>query len=100
MAVVPQELRPAIADQLGALVEGSRPDLLVWVRQYGQHGAELIQQPTAIWTHSQTTVTHVTGGGWLVVLPLWTTEESPSDLSAEILVTPDGQATIRDLHVL
>ena len=100
MAVVPEELRPAIAEQLAALVGGSLPDLLVWVRQYGQDGASLIQQPTAIWTHSRTSVTPVIGGGWVVVLPLWTTEESPSDLSAEILVTSEGRATIHDVHVL
>ena len=39
-------------------------------------------------------------GGWSVVMPLWTSEESPSDLSAELEVTPDGEARILDVHVL
>jgi hypothetical protein len=34
------------------------------------------------------------------VVPLWTTDESPSDLSAEVDVTPDGIATITGVHVL
>jgi hypothetical protein len=42
----------------------------------------------------------MTSGGWHLVVPLWTTDESPSDLSAELLIAPDGVATIHDVHVL
>jgi hypothetical protein len=36
------------------------------------------------------------------VLPLWTTDESPSDLSVEIEIDIDieGRVSIHDLHVL
>jgi hypothetical protein len=39
-------------------------------------------------------------GEWHVVVPLWTTDEEPSDLSAEIRVTTDGRAEVVDVHVL
>jgi hypothetical protein len=34
------------------------------------------------------------------VVPLWTTDESPSDLSAELTVRPDGVVTLDDVHVM
>jgi hypothetical protein len=37
---------------------------------------------------------------WRSVVPLWTTDEAPSDLSAEIRVMADGQAEVVDVHVL
>lgn len=38
-------------------------------------------------------------GGWALDLPLWTTEESPSDLTVSITVALDGTVTIDDLRV-
>jgi len=97
---VPEELRPAIASALEALVRGERPELLTWVHTYGSAGATLVEQPHAIWTHDQTDVVAVDEGGWWIVLPLWTADEAPSDLSAEVEVSSNGVARIRDVHVL
>jgi hypothetical protein len=33
-------------------------------------------------------------------VPIWTTSESPSDLSAEFEIAADGTAELTDLHVL
>ena len=100
MGTVPDELRPAIAVQLSHLVRGDLPELLTWVRNYGEDGAVLVEQPADIWEHRYTDVVRRIDGGWHVVVPLWTEDESPSDLSAEIIVTPAGAATIHDVHVL
>jgi hypothetical protein len=99
VGTVPSNLRPAIAAQLSALVEGALPEQLAWVLDYRANGATLVAQPEEIWSHAWTDVIAVGTGGWSVVLPLWTTEESPSDLSAEVFVSPEGEATIRDVHV-
>jgi len=40
--VIPSELRPALRVALRALVAGERPDLLIWVTEYGDSGATLI----------------------------------------------------------
>jgi hypothetical protein len=100
VATVPEELRPAIGEQLDALVEGQLPGLMTWVRQYGRTGAILVPQPPEIWTHSRTDLIPVATGGWTVVLPLWTTEEAPSDLTAEGFAAADGRVTIHEVHVL
>ncbi len=81
-------------------MRGDLPELLTWVRNYGEDGALLVEQPADIWEHRYTDVARMIGGGWHVVVPLWTEQESPSDLSAEIIVTPGGAATIYDVHVL
>lgn len=100
MATVPDRLRGPIATELRSLVRGDRPELLTWVREYGEHGATLIDQPDAVWTHPDTQVTETSIGGWLVIVPLWTIDEAPSDLSAELEVASDGTATITDVRVL
>ena len=97
---VPDHLRPAIAAQLDALVRGELPELLTWVHGYGERGAVLVPQPEEIWIYPESDAIPVDGGGWSVVVPLWTTDESPSDLSAEIDVDADGNAQIYDVHVL
>ena len=100
MTSVPAELRTPVFAQLQALVRGDLPELLTWVRQYKGTGAALVTQPMKIWTHDDTVVTPIEGGGWHIVVPLWTSDESPSDLSAEVSVNPDGHARITDVHVL
>jgi hypothetical protein len=100
VGVVPDHLRSAIAAELSALVRGERPDLLVWVHRYGERGATLVVQPDAIWTHRFTDALRTDTGEWHVVVPLWTTDEEPSDLSAEIRVTTDERAEVVDVHVL
>ena len=79
---------------------GRRPDLLVWVHDYGESGAELVAQPEAIWEHPQTDYLEREDGTAAIVVPLWTLEESPSDLSAELEVTEAGAVEITDVHVL
>lgn len=100
MAVVPEHLRPRIGPLLTALVRGERPELLTWVHDYGEHGATLVEQPEDIWSHEWTEVGQRDDGGWWFALPLWTTDESPSDLSAEGSVSSDGQAILEDIHVI
>lgn len=94
---VPGHLRPAVMEVLRRLVEGEMPEMLVWVREYG---ATLIDQPDGLWTHHRTYAIHASDGSWNITLPLWTTEESPSDLSAEVIVNPAGAAVVHDVHVL
>jgi hypothetical protein len=100
MGVVPDELRAPIRELLAALVRGDMPNQLTWVRNYGSGGTRLVAQPEAIWTHRFTDVVRRDDGGWHVVLPLWTVDESPSDLSAEVGVGSDGTAEILGVHVL
>ena len=100
VTTVPQDLRIAIFAQLQALVRGDLPELLTWVQQYKGIGTALVTQPMEIWTHRDTEVTPTRDGGWHVVVPLWTSDESPSDLSAEVTVAPDGRARITSVHVL
>jgi hypothetical protein len=100
VGIVPLELRSAIASELAALVRGELPVMLTWVQRYGNRGAVLVDQPDEIWTHPRSDVTEILAGGWHVVLPLWTTEEAPSDLSAEVLIDNQRHATLLDVHVL
>lgn len=97
---IPEHLRPAVARQLDRLVQGQLPELLTWVRQYGQGGAVLIAQPNELWEHAGCDAVRTDSGGWHLVVPLWTTEESPSDLSAELIASPDGEVQITDIRVL
>ena len=91
---IPMDVRAAVSEQLDRLVKGDLPDLLIWVRRYGQNGATLAVQPTTTFDHSRADAVMTDDGGWHVVVPLFTTEESPSDLSAEVLVDARGQARI------
>ena len=97
---MPIALQPALAELLQQLVDGEFPDMLHWVREYGSTGATLVQQPEAIWSHPETSVIPTSDGGWHIVLPLWTTDESPSDLSAELVVEPSGTVLLHAVHVL
>lgn len=98
---VPTPLRPALTRLIDDLVAGHVPsEKLTWVQQYGRTGAILVRPPDAIWSHPRTDAVAVATGGWHIVLPLWTTEESPSDLSAEVQVDADGTAELLDVHVL
>lgn len=81
-------------------MRGDLPELLVWVREYGASGAVLVDQPSEIWEHRDSDATRMDDGRWHVVVPLFTEEEHPSDLSAEIIVNQDGSAVIQDVHVL
>ena len=98
--MVPVELRPAIRHELDRLVGGELPELLVWVHTYGEAGAVLVPQPDDVWEHEASEATRRDDGGWHVVVPLFTEAESPSVLSAEIVVDVRGAATIHDVHVL
>jgi hypothetical protein len=110
---IPDPLRPVIADALTKIVAGdeeslrrdgilrNQGDLWLWVREYP---AELVPQPAEIWTHRHSEAGELDdGSGWWVVLPMWTKEESPSDLSLEmtVLSTSQGlQAEVHNLHVM
>jgi hypothetical protein len=100
MAEIPEMLRPAVRAQLDALVRGELPEMLLWVHQYGDGGAVLVVQPDEIWNHPWSDVLQRIDGSWSVVVPLWTEDEAPSDLSAELSVDASGTATLDDVHVL
>ena len=100
MAVVPECHRVSIRRELSDLVAGTRPELLTWVDRYGEGGAVLIPQPEEIWTHDGADFVARPDGSAFVVLPLWTTDESPSGLSAEVEIAAEGVAEIVDVHVL
>lgn len=97
---IPAELRSRIKVELHALVAGDRPELLTWVRDYGRSGATLIPQPDLIWDHPETNFTARPDGTAYGCAPLWTTDESPSDLSVEFEVTRGGAVRLTDVHVL
>ena len=98
--MVPVELRAAVRGQLERLVAGEMPEQLVWVENYGRTGAVLVPQPDLIWEHPWSDAVPTDDGGWHVVVPLFTETESPSDLSAEIIIDPTGTAAVYDVHVL
>lgn len=100
MPTIPERYRTAIRQQLDALARGDSPELLTWVHEYGPNGAVLVIQPEAIWTHPDSIVeARANGTAWGVV-PLWTFDESPSDLSAELEIDVQGRAVIVDVRVL
>lgn len=74
--------------------------MLVWVHDYGDDGAVLVPQPDEIWTHPWSDALLGVDGTWSIVVPLWTEDEAPSDLSAEVFVSADGTAILYDVHVL
>lgn len=100
MTRIPDEVQGAVRQELDALVAGQRPEDLLWVRRYGSTGATLVQQPDEVWDHPYADAVRTQDGGWHIVVPLWTTDESPSDLSAEFLVQADGSAILHNVHVL
>lgn len=97
---VPLHLRAAVRVELDALVRGERPEMLTWVKEYGENGATLVIQPKEIWDHPDSSWGTVDAGGWWVTLPLWTVTECPSELSAELGIDVSGKATLEDVHVM
>jgi len=97
MSVVPEQYRDAIQTELDALVGGRRPDLMTWVTAYP---AQLVRQPDLIWSHVESEVVERDDGTAFGVLPLWTTDESPSDLSVEFEIDSQCTVTLSDVHVL
>jgi hypothetical protein len=82
-------------------VKGLEGDPLMWVREYP---AELVPLPADVWAHPETgSLAYYDGSGWAVVVPMWTTSESPSDLSMEMSVIKRGrdlEFEIENIHVL
>lgn len=97
---VPEHLRAAVRVELDALCRGERPEMLTWVREYGEDGATLVIQPEEIWDHPNSSWGAVDAGGWWVTLPLWTVTECPSDFSAELDIDISGKATLENVHVM
>lgn len=97
---VPEPLRPALRAELDALARGERPDLMTWVEAYGPSGARLVPQPDDVWTHPDTEVRVRSDGSAWGVVPLWTEQEGPSDLSAEFEVDDRGRVSLRDVRLM
>jgi hypothetical protein len=89
-----------LRDALDALAAGTRPDLLTWVREYGESGARLVVQPDDILARRWTDYAERPDGTAYGSMPIWTTTESPSDLSAEFEIAADGSVELTDVHVL
>lgn len=100
MTSVPKSVRPAVRAVLDALVDGEFPEHLTWVDRYGTTGATLVRQPDTIWEHPGSDALEREDGSYAVTLPLWTVQESPSDLCSQLEVSPDGVVTLADVHVL
>lgn len=100
MAEVPPVFRPALRRELDALVAGERPELMIWVQSYGKSGTSLVPQPESIWDHARTDFRVRADGSSFGTAPLWTVDESPSDLAVEFEITDKGVVTLTDLHVL
>lgn len=97
---IPFELRAGIAAELARLVSGEIPEMMVWVDSYGENGARLVEQPDVMWRHPESDAVAIDAGGWHIIVPLWTEDESPSDLYAEFMVDEEGSAVLRDVRVL
>jgi hypothetical protein len=97
---IPASHRPALRAVLDRLTAGEFPEHLTWVRRYGRDGATLVRQPEAIWDHPRSEVLERDDGSFAVTVPLWTTEQSPSDLSAELRVSSDGVVAVDDVRVM
>ena len=97
---IPERFRPSVRAALDALSSGDLPDMLAWVEQYGADGATLIRQPEEIWEHPDSQIEVRSDGSAWGVVPLWTTDENPSDLSAEFALNAAGRVEIRDVYVL
>jgi hypothetical protein len=100
MGQIPEAHRAALRTALDDLVAGRHPELLTWVKDYGESGTELIAQPDDIWEHPWTDYEPRDDGSAYIVFPLWTRDESPSDLSAVCELDASGRATGLDVHVL
>ena len=59
-----------------------------------------VPQPESIWDHPSTEFGARADGSRFGVVPLWTSSESPSDLSAEFEIGADGIARLTDVRVL
>jgi hypothetical protein len=97
MAVIPEKYRDAIRAELDALAHGDYPELLMWVTAYP---AQLVRQPDLIWSHPESEVLEREDGTAIGVVPLWTTKDAPSDLSAEFEIDRKGSVDIFNVHVL
>jgi hypothetical protein len=96
MGVVPEQYRDAIRAELDALVRGDRPEMMTWVTAYP---ARLVRQPDLIWSDAQAELIERDDGTAYADLPLWTTDESPSDLTVVLEIDSLGTVTISDLRV-
>jgi hypothetical protein len=92
MAEVPPVFRAALRRELDALVAGERPELMIWVQNYGKSGTSLVPQPEAIWDHALTDFLVRADGSSFGTAPLWTVDEFE--------ITDEGVVTLTDLHVL
>lgn len=100
VSVVTDEFAPALRRELDVLVDGDLPDLLLWVRRYGDTGTTLVCKPALIWSHLRSSFVRRTDGSFHGELPLWTTDESPSDLCVEVEISCGGVVSLTDLHAL
>lgn len=97
MGVIPEKYRDAIRAELDALTDGKNPEMMTWVAAYP---AQLVHQPNSVWSHPESEVIERDDGTAFGVVPLWTTDEAPSELSAEFEIDRRGAVTISDVHVL
>lgn len=97
VGVVPEQYREAIRAELDALVDGKHPEMMRWVTAYP---ARLVRQPDLIWSHPESEVIERNDGTAFGVVPLWTADEAPSDLSVEFEIDRHGAVTISDVRVL
>jgi hypothetical protein len=78
-------------------------DLGLWIRQYGPSGATVVPLPPEAWTSSEAIAIDGQPGVWAIVVDIWTTDESPSDLTLEATVTESAEGisvTVDNLHVM
>jgi hypothetical protein len=72
-------------------------------RAVSEYGRRLVLPPSEA-AAPLDVVPHRAGGGWSVIVPLWTAEEGRSDLSLELTILVRGSSSYRievdDLHVL
>jgi hypothetical protein len=89
----------ADAVALSKLVDGPTDDLFRWTSDYGALGKVDLVFPPGEPQSWPLDVTEMSGGGFFVVVPMWTRQEGQSDLSLELELRED-HVKIKDLHVL
>jgi hypothetical protein len=104
-ARIEEIVRRLAADDIDGLrsegVKGLEGDPLLWVREYP---AKLVPLPGDVWRHPEADAFAFDDeSGWWVVLPIWTTAESPSDLPLEMSVKKRGSSLefeIDNIHIM
>jgi len=99
VAQIPDEVRPVVRQELDALVDGRRPEHLLWVSRYGENGATLVRQPDDLLDHPYADAVRTTVAAGTSWCPCGRPRKHQATFRPRSW-RPDGSATLHDVHVL